>query len=488
MNVQVVQQGEAAAGQGGLSSDFLLDTPTARWLYHEHAAQLPVIDFHNHVDPQSVADNKSFANLTELWLAGDPYKWRAMRINGVAERDITGDAPARQKFDAWAATLPYAVGNPLMHWSALELQRYFGVDEALSPDTADAIWQHCNQLLARPGWSAQALLEKSNVQVMCTSDDLLDTLEPHHQLQAQPGRVTMLPSLRADSMLAVGGPGFAAFCEALGQLTDLAGNRIDSLEAFQAAVIQRLDRFHSLGCRLADVGLDQPYFEPVTQDAATRLFDQLLVGQTITAHEQLQLKTALLMFAAGEFHARGWALQLHIGAQRQTSQRLNGIAGAAGGYACIGKSSDIAVVCGLLNALEASGQLPRTIIYTLNPSDMDMFASVTGSFTAEGVVCKLQFGPAWWFNDNHDGITRQLKALGNMGLLGRHIGMTTDSRSLLSFSRHEYYRRILCKLIGGWAEAGELPKNRQALASLVENISYFNAKNWLGLTTHSQPS
>ncbi|WP_198026863.1 glucuronate isomerase [Polaromonas glacialis] len=459
-----------------LSDDFLLHSKVARSLYHDHAAALPVIDFHSHIDPQAVADDRVFGNLAELWISADPYKWRAMRMNGIAEHAITGGASSREKFGAWAHTVPYTVGNPLYHWTSLELKRYFGVDAPLSPTTADAIWADCNRQLKEPRLSARGLLKQARVELLCTSDDLLDSLAPHRRMQAEGGTLTMLPSLRADRIIAVDAPGFMAFCSALQAATSIP---IDGLDAFKAAVRIRMDVFQEAGCCVADVGLDRPVFELADDARVAGIFNRLMAGGTLDAHEVRQLKTALLLFLGGEYHCRDWTMQLHIGAQRTTSERLQRITGGAGGYACIGTSSDVALVCGVLNQLECQGALPRTILFTLNPSDTDMFASVTGSFTGEGIPGKVQFGPAWWFNDNRDGMVRQLKALGNMGLLGRHIGMTTDSRSLLSYSRHEYYRRILCNLVGEWVESGELPRDQDFLQNFIQDLCYFNARRWL---------
>jgi glucuronate isomerase len=459
-----------------LGEDFLLASPYGRMLYHVHAAALPVIDYHCHIDPRSVADDQVFEDITQLWIRSDPYKWRAMRMNGIEEQRITGDASHWQTFEAWAQTVPHTVGNPLFHWTGLELKRYFGVDELLRPASAAEIWHHCNALLPQADFSARGLLARAGVEILCTSDDLLDDLEPHRRMQASGSAIRMVPSLRADSMVAVGSPGFPAWCRGLGQRTGMA---VESLDAFQAAVDLRLDAFDALGCRVADLGLDRPVFAPVGEGEAAQLFERLLAGHALSVTEQQQLQTHLLVFAGMQYHRRGWMMQLHIGAQRHTSQRLREASGGAGGYACIGSTSDVALVCGLLDRLERQGGLPRTVLYTLNPSDTEMFASLAGSFTEDGVPGKLQFGPAWWLNDHRDGIERQLRALGNLGLLGRHIGMTTDSRSLLSYSRHEYYRRILCNLLGSWVDAGELPRDEDLLAGLVRDICYFNAKRWL---------
>jgi len=459
-----------------LSDDFLLVSNVGKSLYHEHVASLPIVDYHCHIDPQAVADDKVFKDIAELWVCKDPYKWRAMRMNGIAEREITGDASNQQKFKAWAKTVPYTIGNPLFHWNGLELKRYFGVTELLVPESADAIWKRCNSQLSLPQCSARGLLKQTNVELICTSDDLLDSLEPHRQMFEEKSALTMLPSLRADSLLAVETTGFVSFCQTLAEKTGII---VDCLDAFKSAVRLRLDVFGELGCRFADHGLDKPFFELIAEDEAARLFEKLITGGNLSDLEQLQLKTTLLVFFGQEYAERNWIMQLHIGAQRATSDRLRNLSGPAGGYTCIGSSSDVVPVSRFLNHLEINGRLPRTILFTLNPSDTDMFASLTGSYAEDGVPGKVQFGPAWWWNDNRDGIVRQFRTLGNLGLLGRHIGMTTDSRSLLSYSRHEYYRRIVCNLIGEWVEAGELPRDQSILKKFVQDICYFNARNWL---------
>lgn len=466
-----------------LAEDFLLESSYGRTLYHTHAAELPVIDYHCHIDPRAVADDQVFGDITQLWIHSDPYKWRAMRMNGINEQRVTGDASNWQKFEAWAQTVPRTVGNPLFHWTGLELKRYFGLDNMLGPRSAEGTWHHCNALLAQQGFTARGLLAKSDVEIVCTSDDLLDDLEAHRRMAVSGSAIRMLPSLRADRIVGVGAQGFPTFCRVLAQRT---GIPITSLDAFQVAVALRMDAFDALGCRVADLGLDEPVFAPVAAGQAARLFDQLLTGQALTPLEQRQLQTHLMVFAGAQYHQRGWMMQLHIGALRSTSQRLRDVSGGAGGYACIGSSSDVALVCGLLDMLERQGSLPRTVLFTLNPSDTEMFASLAGSFTEAGVPGKLQFGPAWWLNDHRDGIERQLRAVANLGLLSRHIGMTTDSRSLLSYPRHEYYRRILCNLLGGWVDRGELPRDEELLASLVRDICYLNAKGWL--TSHSGSS
>ncbi len=458
-----------------LDDDFLLGTATAVRLYRDHAQGQPVVDFHCHLDPAAIAEDRRFSDIVDLWVRHDPYKWRAMRINGIEERVITGEATDEERFAAWAETLPRLAGNPLFHWSQLELKRYFGTDLLLAPGTATEIRQHCNRRLAEPEFTARGLLRRARVETLCTSDDLLDDLAPHRAMRGEGGDIRMLPSLRGDSILAIDGSGFRPW---LGRMEGLTGIAIDGLAAFEKAVSARLDLFEDSGCRFVDHGLDRVFFSPVPVREASRLFDRLLAGGALDSADAERLKTHILVFLGLEYGRRDWALQLHIGAHRQTSSRLRNLAGPAGGYACIGESSDVALVCRYLDALEAEGLLPRAILYTLNPSDSDMLASLTGSFAEDGVPGKIQFGPAWWYNDHRDGIRRQLRTLASLGLLSRFIGMTTDSRSLLSYSRHEYFRRILCDLLGGWVEAGELPADEDLLGTMVEDICIRTARRW----------
>ncbi|MHB8901337.1 MAG: glucuronate isomerase [Thermoguttaceae bacterium] len=403
-----------------IHDDFLLKTVAARRLYHDFAAGLPIIDYHNHLDPGELADDRQFENLTRLWIAADPYKHRAMRIAGVPERFITGDATDREKFDAWAATVPQTLGNPLFHWTALELKRYFGISELLSPDTAGSVWARGNERLRGSDYTARGLIARANVECLCTSDRLGDDLEAHARLAASGFSTRVLPSLRVDEEAMVNRPWIS----------------------------ERLDFFGEMGCRLADHALAG--------------FDS----------EALR--------ACGRQYARlGWILQLHIGAERRTSTRLRHLAGPAGGYATIGPSCDIPGLCRLLDDLEKEGCLPRTILYPLNPADYAALATVTGSFAEDGVRGKIQLGPAWWYNDHALGIRQHLDALASYGLLSTFAGMTTDSRSPLSMVRHEYFRRVLCDWLGDQVQAGVLPADDQLLGPLVRAVSYENARRWL---------
>ncbi len=403
-----------------IHNDFLLKTQTARRLYHEFAEGLPIIDYHCHLDPRELADDRQFENLTQVWIASDPYKHRAMRIAGVPERWITGDATDREKFDAWAATVPQTVGNPLFHWTALELKRYFGVTEWLSSESAPRVWETCNSLLRSPGYTARRLIERANVECLCTSDRLEDDLDSHARLAQSDFATRVLPSLRVDD------------CETVDR----------------ALVAQRLDVFEQAGCQLADHALDDFGSDNVR-------------------------------FLAREYGRRGWIMQLHIGAQRQTSSRLRRLAGPAGGYATIGRSCDIPGLCRFMDDLEKEECLPRMILYPLNPADNAALATLTGSFAEDGVRGKIQFGPAWWYNDHALGIRNQLDALASYGLLSAFIGMTTDSRSLLSMTRHEYFRRVFCDWLGDQVQARSLPDDDQLLGPLVRAVAYENARRWL---------
>ena len=399
-----------------IHDDFLLKTASARRLYHELAAGLPIIDYHNHLGPRELADDRQFANLSQLWIASDPYKHRAMRIAGVPERFITGDATDCEKFDAWAATVPQTLGNPLFHWTALELKRYFDITEFLLPESASRVWATCNERLGDSHYTARGLIARANVECLCTSDRLPDDLLAHARLAKSGFPTRVLPSLRVDEE--------ATFDRSL--------------------ITERLDFFQQMGCRLAD-------------------------------HAVIGFDSELLRAHAREYARRGWILQLHIGAQRQTSTRLRKLAGPAGGYATIGPSCDIPGLCRFLDDLEKEGCLPRTILYPLNPADYAALATLTGSFAEDGVRGKIQLGPAWWYNDHALGIRQHLDALASYGVLSTFIGMTTDSRSLLSMVRHEYFRRVVCDWLGDQVQAGVLPPNDQFLGPLVRGLCHDNA-------------
>ena len=460
-----------------LNDNFLLDNAVGRSLYHDVAAGLPIIDFHNHIDPAAVATNRAFQTIQDVWVSGDPYKHRAMRICGVPERLITGDAPDFDKFMAWAGCLKKTIGNPLFHWSCMELQTIFGIDDVLDEHNAADIWAQTNALLATDAFRAQAILEKFRVELLCTSDDLADSLVHHQSIAEQAGSLRCLPSLRGDSIVAFSQPTFRPWLATLGQQT---GIEITDLNSFRQAIEIRLDFFNTCGCLLADHSFDSGFQYVTTSESdASALFDKLLTGQSLRPEEYIQLQSHMLCFLGQQYARRQWRMQLHIGAFRYTSTRLRNKVGGAGGFAAIGHTADIAILSRFLDDLDVSESLPKTILYTLNPADNAAFASLTGSFSEDGVPGKIQFGPAWWYNDHYLGIMEQLTTLANYGLLSTAIGMTTDSRSIFSMTRHDYYRRILCNLVGAWAESGKLPNDQSLLANLIEDLSYNNAKNWM---------
>lgn len=460
-----------------LDDDWLLTNAHARRLYHEHAAERPIIDYHCHLDAHALANDLTFDNLTQLWIASDPYKHRAMRIAGVPERMITGDADDRAKFDAWSATLPRTLGNPLYAWSALELKRCFDIDQPLGPDSADQVWRTCNKRLRSSGFSARQLLRRRGVACVCTSDRLLDDLAAHETLAASDFAVRVLPSLRADDVLSVwDAASNRAWLDQLEQSTNADARTWDG---FRQALRTRLDHFDRRGCRLADHGLDVLRYETVGDDEAAALYQRHASGEALKPAEQIRLQSAVLRRLGCEYARRGWSMQLHLGAQRQTSTRLRRQAGPAGGYATIGNAVDVPGLCRLLDDLEQAQALPRTILYPLNPHDYAALATLTGSFTEDGIAGKLQLGPAWWYNDHHAGIVQQLEALASYGLLSTFIGMTTDSRSLMSMTRHEYFRRVLCDWLGQKIERGELPGDVDEVGKLVRAIAYDNPRRWV---------
>lgn len=461
-----------------IHENFLLRTKIARELFHESAGPLPIIDYHCHLDPRELARDRRFENLAQLWITSDPYKHRAMRIAGVAERLITGDASEREKFNAWAETVPQTLGNPLHHWTALELKRYFGIDEPLTPASADRIWTAANARLAEPGFTARGLLAQRGVACVCTSDRLLDDLGSHAALARAGGGLRVWPSLRADDIVAVESAEFPAWVRALGSS---GGGVIADYDAFRAALAERLDAFGGAGCKLSDHGLDDFRYVPTDDALAASLFARRLGGEVLTPADLVRLRSGLLRFLGIEYARRGWSMQLHLGAQRRTSSRLRQLAGPAGGYSGIGKGTDVPSLVAWLDELEAAGALPRTMLYPLNPADFAPLAVLSGSFVREGAPAHVQLGPAWWFNDHAAGMRAQLEAMANYGLLSAFVGMTTDSRSLLSMVRHEYFRRVLCDWIGEQVERGALPDDPVQLGGLVRAISHDNARRLLTL-------
>jgi glucuronate isomerase len=468
-----------------LSDDFLLQTETARHLYHEHAAPQPIIDYHCHLPPDQIAQNRQFDNITQIWLYGDHYKWRAMRANGVNERFITGDASDWEKFEKWAETVPYTMRNPLYHWTHLELRRYFGITELLNKDSARRIFDQCNALLQTPEYSVQGLLRKMNVKVVCTTDDPADSLEYHQQIASQDLSTLVLPTFRADKSMTPEAADYRAYLDRLGAA---AGVAITTFADLQAALRQRHDFFASLGCRLSDHGLEQIYAADYTSEEIEAIFTQALAGAILSEEDIIQFKSAMLIFLAELDWEKGWTQQFHLGALRNNNSRALRQLGPDTGWDSIGDFSQGRALSRFLDRLDNQDKLAKTIIYNLNPADNDLIATMTGNFNDGSVAGKVQFGSGWWFLDQKDGMEKQMNALSNMGLLSRFVGMLTDSRSFLSFPRHEYFRRILCNLLGRDVEAGELPDEELPwLGQLVENISYGNANSYFGFEKASVP-
>jgi len=461
-----------------MNADFLLPDPCSQRLYHDYAAQMPIIDYHCHLPPADIANNACFRDLAHAWLGGDHYKWRAMRSNGVAEEDITGHPADYRTFMAWARSVPRLIGNPLYHWTHLELQRYFGIDAPLSEKTAPMIWEACNAQLVKPEFGARSLLQKMNVKAVGTTDDPADSLEYHiaYAKVRQPGEPVMVPSYRPDKALAVEDP--VAWKAYLGKLSAAADMTIGSYKELVAALQKRHDAFHELGCRASDHALVAPFAVFVSEQALEALFAKCLGGTAPTAEEAEAFKTGLLLEIGRMNARRGWAMQLHMAAVRNLNTAMFQRLGPDTGYDAVA-DRPIAEKLGLfLNALQVDNLLPKTILYSLNPNDLEVLGTVMGCFQDGSIPGKIQCGSAWWFNDHIEGMRRQMVSLANLGLLSRFVGMLTDSRSFLSFPRHEYFRRILCALVGGWMESGEIPADFDTFGGMVQDICYNNAKNY----------
>jgi len=459
-----------------LGQDFLLQSATAQTLYHQYAAAMPIIDYHNHLVPKQIADDHQFDNITQAWLYGDHYKWRAMRAHGVDEKYITGNASDEEKFMKWAETVPYTMRNPLYHWTHLELQRYFGVTEVLNSASAKRIYDHCATLLKTPEYSVKNLLLKMNVKVLCTTDDPIDDLGYHKEIKASGYAIKVLPTFRPDKAMAV--DDIATFNAYVKSLSGIVGYGIKELATYKKAIAERHDYFHACGGRLSDHGLEHIYAEDYTEEQIAKIFGQLVSGANVSDQEKRQFKSAMLVYFAHLDHAKGWTQQFHLGALRNNNARLLGSLGPDTGFDSIGDFEQAKPLSKFLNHLDSTNQLAKTILYNLNPGDNELLATMTGNFQDGTIVGKMQFGSGWWFLDQKDGMERQINALSNMGLLSHFVGMLTDSRSFLSFPRHEYFRRILCNLIGQDVENGELPADMEWLGKLVKDISYTNASEF----------
>ncbi|MCM4152713.1 glucuronate isomerase [Arenibacter sp. N53] len=459
-----------------INDDFLLQSDFAKTLYHNYARELPIIDYHNHLPPQEIEENRVFKNISQAWLAGDHYKWRAMRAFGINEHYITGDATDKEKFIKWAETVPYTVRNPLYHWTHLELQRYFGIQELLGPDNAEEIYDRASAMLQQPSHNTIALLKQQKVESLCTTDESVDTLQFHKSIKQKGITPKVFPTFRPDKTFAIEqGGSYVAYMEKLGEASNI---NITSFNDLLATLENRINYFHEQGGRLADHGLEQLYyFKEGTYDAES-LFKKVLDGKSLTVEEIQYFKSQVLLFLGRCYHKKGWVQQFHIGAIRDNNKRLLSKLGPDTGFDSIGDFSQARALSGFLNELDGTDQLAKTIIYNLNPSDNEVIATMVGNFNDGSVRGKVQFGSGWWFLDQKDGMEKQMNVLSNMGLLSCFVGMLTDSRSFLSFPRHEYFRRILCNLIGNDVVNGELPADEKLLGKIVSDISYYNAKNF----------
>lgn len=459
-----------------IGENFLLSNEIARRLYHECAATQPVLDYHCHLSPKDIADNRRFANLFEIWLEGDHYKWRAMRANGIPEKYITGDALPYEKFQAWARTVPYTLRNPLYHWTHLELQRYFGITDLLDEHSAAKIWEQANAALS--DLTAQAILQKFRVEVVCTTDDPTDDLHHHREIAKSNLTTRVFPAFRPDKALAVGQPEFQTWTA---KLAGSANVDIRNLPSFLEALRRRHDEFHSLGCRLSDHGLDYAFSTPCSEGTAAAVFDKARAGHTVSEEERTKFASFMMLFFARLDTEKEWTKQLHLGARRNVNSAARRQIGADTGYDTIGDFPQTGPLAAYLDLLSLENALPRMILYNVNPADTFSFATLIGSFQGGDQPGKLQYGSAWWFLDQKEGITAQINALSNTGLLSRFIGMVTDSRSFMSYPRHEYFRRILCDIVGQDVARGELPHDNALLRRLIEGGCYQNAKQYLHL-------
>ena len=460
-----------------IHDDFLLGNKPARRLYHKFAEAEPIFDYHCHISPKDIAENRQFKNLFEIWLEGDHYKWRAMRSNGVAEKFCTGNATPEEKFNAWAKTVPHTLRNPLYHWTHLELKRYFGISDLLNEKTASKIWKQANARLATAAFTTQGLLKKMKVKVVCTTDDPVDSLE-HHRAFAKSGHPTkMLPAFRPDKALTVNSP--ASFNKWVEQLASAANVDINGFSAFIRALEQRHAYFHSQNCRLSDHGMNHCFADFCSEKVAAGIFDQARKGAVVSPAEHSQFASFMMLFFGQLDAQRGWTKQLHLGALRNNNDRLLTQLGPDTGFDSIGDFPQAVTLAAYLNKLDSENKLPKTVIYNLNPADNYVFATMIGNFQDGTIPGKIQYGSGWWFLDQKEGMEWQLNALSNLGLLSRFIGMITDSRSFMSYPRHEYFRRTLCNLIGRDIKNGLMPDDDSLVGPMIKNICYANAKNYL---------
>lgn len=468
-----------------LDEHFLLNNKTAQRLYHDYAKQMPIIDYHCHLSPQQIAEDKQFKNLTEVWLYGDHYKWRAMRTNGAEEKFCTGNASDREKFQQWAATVPYTLRNPLYHWTHLELQRYFGISELLNENTADTIFDQCTAILQTPEFTVRNLLRKMNVAVVCTTDDPIDSLAYHAKIKSDGFEIPILPAFRPDQAMQVADA--VKFNQYIAQLEAVTAISVSSFDDFLYALHNRHNYFAAAGCSVSDHGLEEMYAEDFTGSEINSIFNKIHAGTELNDSEQRKFKSAMLLHFAEWDWEKGWVQQFHLGALRNNNTRMLQQLGPDTGWDSIGDFSQGRPLASFLNKLDGNNKLTKTIIYNLNPADNELMATMIGNFNDGSSAGKIQFGAAWWFLDQKDGMVKQMNALSNMGLLSRFVGMLTDSRSFLSFPRHEYFRRLLCNLFGEEIENGEIPADMEWMSKVIKDICYRNAQQyfgWQGITPH----
>ncbi len=461
-----------------LDENFLLQSKTAQTLYHEYAKSMPIIDYHNHLPPDQIANDINFANLTQVWLYGDHYKWRAMRTNGINEKYCTGNASDAEKFEQWAATVPYTLRNPLYHWTHLELQRYFGIHKILNADTAKEIYEEATAKLQTKEYSVRGLLTKMNVKTLCTTDDPIDTLEHHQKIAKDNCPVKVLPAFRPDKAMNV--DDVATFNAYVNKVEAAANVSVGSYSDYLKALKNRHDYFAANGACVSDHGLEQIYAEDYTEAEISNIFNKIRGGKELDLSENLKFKSAMLVEFAKWDHEKGWVQQYHLGALRNNNARMLSLLGPDTGWDSIGDFPQARALAKFMNKLDSTDQLAKTILYNLNPADNDLMATMIGNYNDGSMAGKVQFGSGWWFLDQKDGMTKQLNALSNMGLLSRFIGMLTDSRSFLSYPRHEYFRRILCNMLGEEIENGELPNDIAWTGKVVEDICFNNAKAYFG--------
>ncbi len=461
-----------------MDEEFLLSTETAKKLYHEYAEVMPILDYHCHLNPQEIYEDRRYENITQVWLGGDHYKWRQMRSNGTEERYITGDATDREKFQKWAETLEMAIGNPLYHWSHLELKRYFGYDGYLNGETAEEVWNLCNAKLQEANMSARGLIKQSNVTLVCTTDDPADSLEWHQKIAAdETFDVQVLPTWRPEKAMS---PEKPDYLEYLKRLEQASGMEIRSYADLLEALKKRLAFFLSVGCKISDHSLAYVMYAPASKEEIEAIFAKRLNGELPTAQEEAQFKTAMMLDLGREYCRHDMAMQIHYGVKRDNNRSIYNKLGADTGVDCINNFAPSSEMADFLNALAENDELPKTILYSLNPNDNASIGTIIGCFQDSSAVGKIQQGSGWWFNDHKAGMIEQMTSLANLGLLGNFIGMLTDSRSFLSYTRHEYFRRILCELIGSWVENGEYPADYCALEKIIKGISYNNAVRYFG--------